>query len=219
VRTSALVSVAVALNLALAGAAALLLVTGDEGEPRDATSLLGDLAVLALWALPAVVALAGRQRHLFLLAAGVLALLVVPTTFSLSLLMLVPAVLYVAAAATSGDRPRLAGAVTALAVVVLGAAAGVTVFALTEGRCWEYETRADGTTVSRTVPTEGRWESTNGGVGGSGGPHVIEAGSEVVEAGGGCKDRTTLAGAMLALVLVSASAGVGVLGPRLHSPA
>ncbi len=132
--------------------------------------------------------------------------------------MLVPAALYVAAAATTDDRPRWAGGLAALAVVVLGAAAGVTFFALTEGRCWEYEVRADGTTVSRTVPTEGRWEPTDGGIGASGGPHVIEAGSYVVEAGGGCEDRTTLAGAILTLVLVAASAaGVGVLGRRLHS--
>ena len=218
-RTSALVGGAAAVNLALAGALPVLLVAGDEGEPRDMAALLGDVALVALWALPAVVALVGRDRLLFLVAAAVLALLVVPATFSLSLLMVVPAALYVAAAATSDDRPEWAGGLAALAVVVLGAAAGVIFFALTEGRCWEYEVRADGTTASRTVPTEGRWEPTNGGVGGSGGPHVIGAGSDVVEAGGGCKDRTTLAGAILALVLVSVSAGLGVLGRCLHSPA
>ena len=217
-RSSALVAGAVALNLALAGAAAAFLLTGDEGEPRDAAAWLGDLAFVSLWALPAVVALVARDRLALLVAAGVLALLVVPTTFSLSLLMVVPGVLYlVAAARTSEDRRGRPGAVAALAVVLLGAGAGVTAFALTEGRCWEYEVRADGTTVSRTVPTEGRWERTNGGVEGSGG--FLEAGGDVVEAGGGCEDRTTLVGAIIALVLATASAGLGVVGRRLHSPA
>jgi hypothetical protein len=191
----------------------VLLVGGDEGKPRDAAEWLGDLALVAVWALPAVVALLGRDRFVFLAAAAVLALVVVPTTFSVSLLFVVPAVLYVVAAVAADDRPQWAGALVALAVVVVGAGAGATLFALTEGRCWEYEVRADGTTVSRTVPTEGRWEETDGGVGGSGGAHA--AGDGVVEAGGGCEDRTTLAGGILALVLVGAAAALAATGRRL----
>ena len=165
-----------------------------------------------MWALPAVVALLGRDRFVFLIAAAVLALLVVPTTFSVSLLFVVPAALYVVAAVAAEDRLRWAGALVALAVVVVGAGAGATLFALTEGRCWEYEVRADGSTLSRTVPTEGRWEETDGRVGGSGGGHSL--GDGVVEAGGGCEDRPTLAGGILAVALVGAAGALAATGRR-----
>ena len=216
-RTSALVSVAVVLNLALAGTAAVFLLTGDEGKPRDAADWLGDVAFVAVWALPAVVAVLGGRRFPFLLAAAILAFLAVPTTFSVSLLFVFPALLYVLAAAAADEPARLAGALAALAAVLLGAGAAASLFTLTEGRCWEYEVRSDGATVSRTVPTEGRWERRDGSVGGSGSSHAV--GDGVVEAGGGCGDRATLAGGLLALGLAGACAGVGRLGRRLHSPA
>ena len=46
---------------------------------------------------------------------AVLALLVVPTTFSVSLLFVLPAALYLVAAVGADDRPRWAGALVALA--------------------------------------------------------------------------------------------------------
>jgi hypothetical protein len=214
-RPSTLVAAGVAVNLALAGAVAVLVLTGDEGKPPDAVQWLGDLALVAVWALPAVVALLARNRFVFLLAAAVLALLVVPTTHSVSLLFVAPAVLYLLGAVRTHDRPRWMGAVVGLAVVATGAAAGVTLLAATEGRCFEYEVRADGTTVSRTVPTEGRWERRDGTIGGSSRPQTL--GEGVVEAGGGCEDRTTAGGAILALVLAAAAAGIPAVARPPHA--
>jgi hypothetical protein len=218
-RPAVLVAVGAALNLALAAGAGVLVVTGDEGEPRDATEWLGDFALGAAWALPAAVALLAGRRGELLAAASLLALLVVPTTFSLSLLLAVPALLYLLAFGTAGGCLTSGGAVVALVVVVLGAGAVALLLGATEGRCWEYEVRSDGSTVSRTVPTEGRWERTDGTVGGSSSTAVL--GGDVVEAGGGCEDRTTLLGAVLALALTIAGlvAALAGRGPRLHSPA
>ncbi len=212
----ALVRVGAALNLALAGVAGALILAGDDPRPRDAADWLRSLAFFAVWALPALLALPGERRPEFLLAAAGLALLLVPTTFSLSLLLLVPALLYVVALAGTEGRATWRGALPALAAVVIGAGAAATLTGLTEGHCWEYEIRADGTATSRTVPTEGRWEHTDGGVGGSSGTHVL-GGDDVVEAGGGCEDRTTATGAAVALVLVAGAAGAAVSGARLHS--
>jgi hypothetical protein len=212
---SLLVLAGVVVNLAVAGLVLAVGLTDEEleGRPTDFVYWLGELALVAVLVLPALVALGSRRgRPLLLVAAALLCAFLAPLSAVLTLPLVLSAVLYAVVYGRARGGTRGGDALVAAGVVVAGVAALAPFLILTDGVCWEYERRADGTTVSRTVPTEGRWEERNGGGVGGGGA-VGPLGGDVVEAGGGCEDRLSALGATVSLALV-ASAALGAGVPR-----
>ncbi len=186
----------VALNLALAGLFVALRLLGDDERPRTGADWLAESALLGVWLLPALVALAGRREPGPLLAAAGLAVLAAWTSFSVTLALLLCAVLYVLGAVRP-EAERLAGRalVAVVAVLALGVGARAAAFSDTEEVCWEYVVRADGTTSSRIVAaSDARATPVLGGA--------------LVEAGGGCEDRPTVPASLATLFLAAGAVGL-----------
>lgn len=186
--------IAALLHVGVAAAFAFAAPLLDRSERRpDGLDVLGNVALFAVYAAPALLALlALRGRPLLLLPAAVLAFLLAFTALSgVSLVLLLPGAAYLAAFLAAGAPPSrgLAPAVLVLGAVALGVAAFAALFVQTELVCWRYEVRADGTNTYEHVPAEEFSSSAT-------------AGGDVVEAGGGCEDRPTTPAALASLGLV-----------------
>jgi hypothetical protein len=174
---------------------------GISTAARDANSSAGPpepisrgLALGLLFSVPAAIGGIGAigRRPALLFAAGIMALAGSVVSFSgVTLMFLIPAILFVYAAAKTTGPPRLVSeAALTILLVVLGLGAAFAPFGLTDARCWVAEGTSSGT-VYRITPFSG----------GS----VSLSGSEI---SGGCDTGLiSLRGAALATVL-----GIGVIG-------
>jgi hypothetical protein len=182
------------------------LVSDDLGPPAVVPRpiLLG-----ALLMLPALVSAIGaiRRSHPILIAAGVLCLAQSFTSFAgVSIPFLVPAVLLLALGGNGGsaETPRRA-IVGGFLVVVLGLAAWVAPFALTETSCWVARAGADGTLIYAPVPVAEN--ATDGS-----GSWTIGLGPDPSEVATGCDGGTlTVQGAALAAVFAIGAVAVAAL--------
>ncbi len=115
------------------------------------------MILVGLCMVPAVIAAIGafRRSHLLLIAAGTLAIFPqsVIAFSGITLPFLVPAFLLLALGAEGRDT-RLSGRALlgGLLVIVLGVAAWVAPFALTETACWVARQASDGTVVYSPIP-------------------------------------------------------------------
>lgn len=206
------VLVAAALHAGVAAAFAFAAPLLREGErPLDGLDVLGHTALFAAYAAPALLAvLALRGRPLLLLAAAGLSLLLAFTALSgVSLVLLLPGAVYLGSFLRVGVPPGRGLAALALvaAVLALGVAGFAALFVRTEQVCWRYEVRGDGTTTYERIPARDA-DSLS-----------LSAAGDVVEAGGGCKQRATAPWALASLGLVALALLVGasrgaVAGPR-----
>jgi len=127
---------------------------GDQSSPPQAA--LRPLLLVGLFLLPAVVAAIGaiRRSRPLLIAAGVLTLGQSFIAFTgVTIPFVVPAILLIALGAdgrgTTATRRSMIGA---LAVVVLGIAAWIVPFALSETTCWIARSGPEGTIVYSQMP-------------------------------------------------------------------
>jgi hypothetical protein len=182
------------------------LATDDLGPPEVVPRpiLLG-----ALLMLPAFVAAIGaiRRSRPILIAAGALCLGQSFIAFSgITIAFVVPALLLFALGTSKGavEAPPLA-VIGGILVVVLGVAAWVAPFALTETTCWVARNGPDGTLIYAPIPVPEN--ATNGSGGGS-----IELGLNPSEVATGCDGGAmTLQGAGLAAVFGVGAVAVAAL--------
>ncbi|HSJ94971.1 MAG TPA: hypothetical protein VK896_13135 [Gaiellaceae bacterium] len=190
----ALVPAAAATNLVIAVIFALGHRLWDDEPPLDAAGALGDLALAAAYAVPALLALVAlRGRPLLLFPAAGLAFLFSFTALSgVSLVLLIPAAAYLVGflrAAPPAGR-AVAGVTVVLVVVALGVASFLGLFARGELVCWRYEVRENGEKSYERVPADVFSSSVQAGVG-------------VTEAGSGCEERPTVSAALASLGLLA----------------
>lgn len=182
------------------------LVGDDLGPPElvPRPILLGGLLLV-----PAFIAVIGalRRSHPILIAAGVLCLAQSFVSFAgVSLPFLVPAflLLVLGASGASANVPRRA-ILGGVLVIVLGFAAWVAPFALTETSCWVARAGADGTLIYAPIPVPA---GADFGAGGGQG----ELGVRPDEIGTGCDGGTlTVQGAALAAVFGIGAVAVAAL--------
>lgn len=200
----ALVPAAAAANLVIAVIFALGRRLWDDGPTLDAAGALGDLALAAAYAVPALLALVAlRGRPLLLLPAAGLAFLFSFTALSgVSLVLLIPAAAYLVGflrAAPPAGR-AVAGVTVVLVVVALGVASFLGLFARGELVCWRYEVRENGVRSYERVPADEMSFVENG-------QRVfsssVQAGVGVTEAGSGCEERPTVPAALASLGLLA----------------
>lgn len=199
------------LGLAFAAFVFSMRVFADHGvPPRSAADWLGEVAFVAVYAAPSVLALlALRDRYGALLSASVLSALLSWTAFSgVTLVLLVPAAAYAVAYVRVRAWDGASSPLWSLVAVAAGYAAFCALFARDDPYCWKYVVHADGTTTFATVSDQGAMSGQKLGRGAS-------------EAGGGCHDRVTPLESMASLSL----AGLALVGgwivagrPRGASP-
>ncbi|MDO8483575.1 MAG: hypothetical protein Q7S35_01375 [Candidatus Limnocylindrales bacterium] len=139
--------------------AAVPLVREDQG-PTTPWSIYRPIALFGLFAVPAVVAGIGAIRGVrpLLIAAGALCLLQAYIAFSgVTMGFVVPAIVLLwlgAAAPSSAEEPRPSRATLLAGVAIIGLtiAAWVSLFALTEERCWVASRASDGALSYAVVP-------------------------------------------------------------------
>ncbi|HUH07761.1 MAG TPA: hypothetical protein VML96_08140 [Egibacteraceae bacterium] len=187
-------------GVAAAGVAILALIA-DRPTPADVR--LARLALPAAIAVPAVLGLVARRSRPSLLVAGAILGAAMSTLSFVLLPLLIPAALYVKAAAGkgwTGPAPPRRAAVAAVFTVVLGLAAlGSAGFVRAE-RCWSWTVSADGATMLRDGPPAG-----------SVGEELAGSGES---RGSRCGEEVTPAGAAAGLALAMAAVGGGVLLSR-----
>jgi hypothetical protein len=138
---------------------AMIPVIQDRG-PTPPWSAYRPIALFGLFAVPAVVAAIGAVRRVrpLLIVAGVVCLLQAYIAFSgITIGFVVPAIvlLWLAGAgpwSTDEVPPSRSVLLTGIAVIGLTVAAWVSLFALTEPRCWAGVQAADGTITVVEVP-------------------------------------------------------------------
>lgn len=165
--------------LAFAAVVLVLLVAAQRGEPPSAGTVLHAVALASLYAVPGVLSFLGlRSRPGLLAAAAVMGYALLPTSFSVTPLLVIPSTLVLAAfqRRRPGFRPRIPTMVAALAAVTV-AAACFGLLVLDPGtRCWTYEQSPGGPRIFHTAPV------TDGGL--SAGP--VPPGPQGGTSGGGC---------------------------------
>lgn len=172
---------------------------------------LGDLSFPLVWAMPAMLAaLSLPSRHYLLVPATVLGLLSAFTPFLLmSLVFLVPAVLYWLAYSLRGPQPVAPG--RAVAAVLVPALAGVGAFFLLMAHpdplCWDWSEDPSGDRTYTTVRGEACATNRSRGID----PVLVEPGTEDPQTGrGGASDTVSAVEAAASAGLVAA----GLLGGR-----
>lgn len=186
-------------------------------EPRPPWWLQRPLALFILFTVPAVVAGLGAWRGLrpLIAAAGILCLLQGSVAFSgVTIGFAIPGLVLLAAAASRDWPPgRPASPIPAAAagaVFALTISAWVSLFALTEPRCWAFGTRPDGTVSSVEIPVDGRITITNGGSFGSGTVSGDGPGS-----GDGCSSgEITDKGLAVSSLLIAGSVAIAAAATR-----
>jgi hypothetical protein len=179
-------------------------------EPTPPWALYRPIGLLVLFSIPAAVAAIGAIRGVrpLLVAAGVLCLLQAFVSFSgVTFGFLVPAFVLIwlgASAPSKGAGSNRAGMLAGVLIVGLTLAAWVSLFALTEPRCYSFTKAADGAIVYTEVPATDL--NLNGPV-------------EIVGEGGGCSSaEITLRGlgvsGVLAIGAVVLAASVAPSGRR-----
>ena len=209
-RALALTGVALGSVLALALGSLPLLLGGEDhfGDHRLRAPML--IAVLAI---PALLAAVGLSRTPALLAAGVVSL---PLGFvslaGATLPLLIPAAFYLVAYGRAPSvRPRLPTALMIVAVLALGAAAFVSPSLGDDARCVETVVRADGTTYERPAR-----HSTPTRMGGGKNVRAVRCTSDVVT-----PPETAVSVSLVALAALGAawmSKPLGDRGPGGDSP-
>ena len=190
--------------------AAIPFLQGDR-FPAAPWALYRPILLAALFAVPAVVAAIGAIRGLgpLLIAAGVLCFLQAFISFSgVTLGFVVPAiVLFALAGATrrEGARPDNTTGLAGILVIVLTIAAWVSLFALTEPRCYVITRAADGTLVTTEVPATDAASS---------GPVEIQGEGE----GCGSAELTLQGIGVSAVLAIGAVAIAGWVASRKRSP-
>jgi hypothetical protein len=190
--------------------AAIPFLQGDR-FPAPPWALDRPLALAGLFAVPAVVAAFGSIRGVrpLLIAAGVLCFLQAFISFSgVTLGFVVPAVVLLALAGSAGRdgarRDRAAG-LAGILIIVLTIAAWVSLFALTEPRCYVITRAADGTLVSTEVPATDA---------------MLNGPAEIQGEGEGCSSaEPTIQGIGVSAVLaIGAVVSAGWVASRKESP-
>jgi hypothetical protein len=175
-------------------------------EPRPPWWFERPLALLGLFATPALIATLGAVRGVrpLLIAAGILCLLQAYVAFSgVTIGFVVPAILLLAMGASgrwpNEDRVGPSAAATGVLVIVLVVAAWVALFAFTAPRCWVGAASADGRTTTVEIPaTEQQLH----------GPMVVPSG------GGGCSSaELTRSGIAVTAVLAIGAIAVAAYAP------
>jgi hypothetical protein len=159
--------------------------------------------------LPAFIAAIGalRRSRPILIAAGVLCLAQAFVSFAgVSIPFIVPAFLLLALGTSGGSTetpPR--ALVSSVLIIVLGFAAWVAPFALTEATCWVARAGPDGTLIYSPIPVP------DDAAFGSGGGHV-ELGLDPADVASGCDGGSlTAQGAALAAVFGIGAVAVAAL--------
>ena len=182
----------------------------DADRPQRPAEWLGGAAMAVFYALPGVLAVLSRWRGPGLLAAGAaLGFLSIPTSMSITPLLLVPSTLLAVAYVQRRwpARPRVPTAVLVLVTLVLGAAAFLSLLVHPDPYCWSYTEDASGRRTYRAEPVPG--PTDQGGFHQSAPPR-----GSVVATGSGCSsDTVTGPEATLSLALsASAVVAAAVLG-------
>ncbi|HEX2064572.1 MAG TPA: hypothetical protein VHE80_09150 [Acidimicrobiales bacterium] len=156
------------------GTVVLVLRLADQAPVRQ-RELVGAVAMGCLYAAPGLLALLARAgRPLLLLSGAVLGFALVPTSFSITPLLVLPsALLLVARRRTAPDRGRTPrGVAVVVSTVAFAVPAFVVLFASDDPLCWTYSEDASG----------GRHYVTRSG----GDPDHLSAQVGPGESGGGC---------------------------------
>ena len=192
---------------------------GDDDYLPVGRRVLGSLSLAALYAAPGVLGLlATRGRPALLAAGGVLGLVLIPTSMSITPLLVVPSVMMVVAwgpvAPSPVASPRLPTVVTVAFTAALGAIAFlIGIAGGDDAVCWSWTEDAAGHRVYHLEPV-GPWAANSAGGSLTGVPGT--------SAGGGCtSDTITTAeawGRLGLTVLLMGTAYVSA-GPASRSPA
>lgn len=185
--------------------AAIPFLQGDR-FPAPPWALYRPIALAGLFAVPAVVAAIGAIHGVrtLLIAAGVLCLLQSFISFSgVTFGFLVPAVVLLALGASAGvegARPGRAAGLAGILIIGLTIAAWVSLFALTEPRCYVITRAADGTLVTTEVPATDA---------------ALNGPAEIQGEGDGCGSaEITLQGLGVSAILAIGAVAIAGLVPR-----
>jgi hypothetical protein len=171
--------VAALIGLAFAVALGVIRFVGEKSPVHEAEWWLGDLALAAVVAAPALLALqAAMGRRVLFLPAGVISIVLSVTFLSgAGLPLLIPGILYLIAFARGRGPEALSAAAVALPIALTIAAFGLLLVGSYRIVCWQEVTYSDGRTeLSRDRDAERA--STPGRIVGSSGPPSADVKSE-----------------------------------------
>jgi len=123
--------------------ALVLRLNADPGAPLTLDQAAGAAAFGCLYALPGMLALASGGRGSLLVASGLVGLCLIPTSFSITPLLIVPSILVLVGAGRSPDLAPIRTLI--VTAIVVGAGVGAFVLLLTGSQTFCWSTGAGGT--------------------------------------------------------------------------